>query len=288
MNTGDLITIISYQPENIWRHANPWRFILHFAEYKDLLWQFTVREVQVRYRESFLGILWALITPLLRLVVYTFVFSVIFQRRWAGTKPEGFMEFGLILFTGIIAFSVFSESVSRAPMLIVGNPNYVKKVLFPLEILPVSTLGAALVHSLMSLTIVLVGLLTSSGKLYWTLLYLPLVYLPLIALTLGVSWLFASLGVFVPDVRNFVTVFVQILLFLSAIFYPLSAVPESFLPIFWLNPLAGIVENFRRVIIWGLPPDWPWLIGMTLVSILVMSGGYMWFMKIKWAFADVI
>jgi lipopolysaccharide transport system permease protein len=284
----DSTTVISHRPESIWRYASPWRLVLHFVECKELIWQFTLREVQGRYRGSNLGILWALINPLLMLMVYTFVFSVIFKARWGVSGSESFMDFALILFSGIIAFNVFSECVTRAPVLIISNPNYVKKVVFPLEILPVSVLGSAVIHSLMSLGIVLAGLLLSTGKLHWTLLYLPLVYLPLAALTLGLSWLLASLGVFIRDIGNFIGVAITLLLFLTPILYPMSAVPESIRPIFQLNPLSVIVEDFRRVVMWGQPPDWIWLGGVTLVSGLVMLGGYMWFMKIKRAFADVI
>lgn len=280
--------VVSQRPDGIWQYANPWRLVLNLASHRDLLWQFTKREVQGRYRGSYLGILWAFITPLMQLLVYTFVFSVIFKARWGGSESESFMDFALILFTGLTAFNVFSECTNRAPTLILNNPNYVKKVVFPLEILPVSILGSSLIHSLLGLAIVLAGLLISRGGWPWTLLYLPLVYLPLIAFTLGVSWLLSSLGVFVRDIRDFVRVVIQILFFLTAIFYPITAVPEAIRPLFWLNPLAIIVENFRRVVIWGLPPDWPWLGGVFLVSGLAMLGGYMWFMKIKRAFADVI
>ena len=288
MSVKNSTVVITHKPESIWRYAHPWRFVLHFAERRGLIWQFILREVQQRYRGSYLGILWAMITPLLTLVIYTFVFSVIFKARWRGSESESFMDFALTLFSGLLAFNVFSECATRAPRLIVGNPNYVKKVVFPLEILAVSVVGSAFIHSLISLGLVLAGLLISSGKLHWTLLYLPLVYLPLVAFTLGVSWLLASLGVFVRDVHNFVGVAVQLLFFLTDIFYPISAVPAALQPLFWLNPLAVIVENFRRVVIWGLPPDWLWLGVVTLLSGLVMLGGYMWFMKIKRAFADVI
>jgi lipopolysaccharide transport system permease protein len=288
MNARDSIAIISHQPESIWRYASPWRLIVHFAERRELIWQFTLREVQGRYRGSYLGILWALITPLFMLIVYTFVFSVIFGAKWTGSESESFMDFALILFSGMIAFNVFSDCVTRAPTLIIGNPNYVKKVVFPLEILPMSVLGSAVIHSLMSLGIVLVGLLLSTGKLYWTLLYLPLVYLPLAALTLGISWLLASLGVFIRDIGNFIGVVITLLFFLTPIIYPISAVPEFLRPVFQLNPLSVIVEDFRRVVMWGQPPDWPWLGGVILLSGLVMLGGYMWFMKIKRAFADVV
>ena len=288
MSVKNSTVVITHKPESIWQYAHPWRFVLHFVERRGLIWQFILREVQQRYRGSYLGILWAMITPLLRLIVYSFVFSVIFKRRWAGSEPETFMEFALILFSGLIAFSMFSECATRAPRLIIGNRNYVKKVVFPLEILPVSAVGSAFIHSLISLGIVVAGLLISSGKLHWTLLYLPLVYLPLIAFALGVSWLLASLGVFVRDIGNFVGVVVQLLFFLTPVFYPISAVPAAVRPLWRLNPLGTIIENFRQVVIWGLPPDWLWLGVATLFSGLVMLGGYMWFMKIKRAFADVI
>jgi len=288
MSVRNQAVVISHQPESIWQYAHPWRFVLHFVERRELIRQFTLREVQGRYRGSYLGILWALITPLLRLIVYAFVFSTIFTRKWAGSESGSFMDFALILFSGLIAFNVFSECTMRAPTLIVSNPNYVQKVVFPLEILPVSMLGSAVIHSLVSMGIILAGLLISSGKLHWTLFYLPLVYLPLVAFTLGVSWILASLGVFIRDIGNFIGVAIQLLFFLTPIFYPLSAVPVAVQPLFRLNPLATIVEDFRRVVIWGLPPDWLWLGGVTLFSGLVMLAGYMWFMKIKRAFADVI
>jgi len=288
MSVKNSTVVITHKPESIWRYAHPWRFVLHFVERRELIRQFILREVQQRYRGSYLGILWAMITPLLRLVIYTFVFSVIFKARWRGSEPESFMDFALILFSGLIAFSMFSECATRAPRLIIGNRNYVKKVVFPLEILPVSAVGSAFIHSLISLGIVVAGLLISSGRLHWTLLYLPLVYLPLVAFALGVSWLLASLGVFVRDIGNFVGVAVQLLFFLTPIFYPISAVPAAVRPLWRLNPLGTIIENFRQVVIWGLPPDWLWLGVATLFSGLVMLGGYMWFMKIKRAFADVI
>jgi lipopolysaccharide transport system permease protein len=288
MSVKNSTVFISHKPESIWQYANPWRLVLHFVNRRDLLWQFILREVQGRYRGSYLGILWTLITPILMLTVYTFVFSVIFKVRWAGSEAESVMDFALTLFSGLIAFNVFSQCATQAPMLIVSNPNYVKKVVFPLEILPVSVVGSAFIHSLISLGIVLAGLLISSGKLPWTLLYLPLVYLPLMALTLGMSWLLASVGVFIRDIGNFIGVIIQFLFFLTPVFYPISAVPGTMQPLLRLNPLATIVEDFRRVVVWGLPPDWPWLGVVTLISGLVMLGGYMWFMKIKRAFADVI
>jgi lipopolysaccharide transport system permease protein len=256
--------------------------------YRDLLRQFTRREVLGRYKGSYLGILWSFLTPFLMLAVYTFVFSVVFGARWGNSSSESRVEFALTLFCGLIAFNVFSECISRAPELIVDNPNYVKKVVFPLEILPVSVLGAALIHSLISLVILITGILVFMGTVSWTLAYLPLAYLTLVGLCLGLGWFLAALGVFIRDIGYMVGIVVQVLFFVTPIFFPISAVPPFFQPILLLNPLSAVVENFRRVIIWGQPPDWPWWGVATAVSTLVMVAGYTWFMKLKRAFADVV
>ncbi len=279
---------ISQQQKNIWQYAHPWRFVLQFVKYREMIWQFTRRQVQERYRGSYLGILWTLITPLSMLLIYTFVFSVIFKARWENEGTGGLTGFAIVVFSGMIVFNIFGDCVARAPTLITSNPNYVKKVVFPLEILPVSTLGAALVNSSFGLVIVLAGLLLSSGTLHWTLLYLPLVYLPLVALTLGLSWLLASLGVFIRDIGNFIGTAVQLLFFLTPIVYPMSAVPQPLQLVLRLHPLTVVVDDFRRVVLWGLAPDWPWLGGATLLSCLVMLAGYEWFMRSKQAFADVL
>jgi lipopolysaccharide transport system permease protein len=192
------------------------------------------------------------------------------------------------MFCGMIAYNLFSDAAGRSPELIVGYPNYVKKVVFPLEILPVSVLGSAAIHSLLSLAIALAGILLATGRIHWTLVYLPLMYLPLLLLTLGASWILASLGVFVRDIGNLIGVAMQLLFFLTPISYPSSMVPARLRPWLALNPLASIVENFRRVMMWGLPPHWPSFLAVTLFSALVMFGGYVWFMRLKRAFADVV
>jgi lipopolysaccharide transport system permease protein len=279
---------VSHQWKNGWQYAHPLYFARQFVAYREIIWQFTRRQVQERYRSSYLGILWTLITPLLSLLIYTFVFSVIFKSRWTNVGSGGVTDAALIIFSGIVVFNVFADCVTHAPTLVIRNPNYVKKVVFPLEILPVSALGAALINSSFGLVIVLAGLLMSSGSLHWTLIYLPLVYLPLAAFTLGLSWLLASLGVFIRDIGNFIGTAVQLLFFLTPIVYPLSAVPQSLQIVLRLNPLTAIVEDFRRVALWGMAPDWPWLGEALLLACLVMFGGYMWFMRSKQAFADVL
>jgi lipopolysaccharide transport system permease protein len=288
MKGSETVTVISHRTEAARGEGTPWKMVAGMIERRELIRQFTWREAQARYRGSYLGMVWALITPLLMLAAFTLVFSVILKARWRGSAPESVIDFALTLFSGMIAFNVFSDAASRSPGLIIGYPNYVKKVVFPLEILPVSVLGSAVIHSGLSLIIALTAILLTTGSLPWTIVYLPIVYLPLVLLTLGTSWILAALGVFVRDIGNLIGVALQLLFFLTPISYPLSAVPAAARPWFALNPMAVVVENFRRVLVWGLPPDWAPFLAVTLFSAVVMFAGYHWFVRLKRAFADVV
>lgn len=246
-----------------------------------------MREIQGRYRGSYLGIAWALVTPLLMLLVYTFVFHTILKLQWDDGQAS-FVGYAAPVFSGIVAFGVFSESVTRAPLLIVQNPNYVKKVVFPLQILPASLVVAAVVHSLLSLIVLVLFVLLGGLTLHWSLLYLPLAYAPLVLLTLGCSWLLAALGVFLRDVSNLVTVIMQLLFFLTPIMYSGKKLTGPERTLMNLNPLAVIVINFRRVVNEGVAPDWTSLLIVTAVAFVVAAVGYAFFQTIKRAFADVI
>jgi lipopolysaccharide transport system permease protein len=281
--------LITARRDSARQYTNPLKMARHLWSHRELIGQFTKRESIGRYKGSFLGQAWAFVTPLLMLVIYTFVFSVIFKARWGNTLSDSSqIGFALTLFAGLIPFTVFSECVNRAPGLIVGNPNYVKKVVFPLEILPVSQLGSALVHSLVSLAILVTANLIFNGVIVWTIIFLPLMYLPLILLCLGLGWFLASLGVFVRDIGQIMGVIVQVLFFMTPIFYPIAAIPANLQIILYLNPLTFIVNQFRRVILWGQMPDWGEFVVMTLLMELVCMLGYIWFMKSKKTFADVI
>ena len=260
---------------NLWQH-------------RDLIRQFTKREIEGRYKGSFLGLFWAFINPLVLLFIYTFVFGIVLKSRWPQAKTDNLGEFAIVLFCGLTAFNVFSECVSRASSLIVGVPNYVKKVVFPLEILPISVLGAALFHSVISLIILLVANLFIRGSVSWTLLLLPLAYVPLIFFSLGLTWFLASLGVFIRDVSYIVTLILQVLFFTTPIFYPIENIPQPFYSFIRLNPLSSIVENFRRLILWGTLPSWFGWLSWTILTTTIMILGYAWFMKTKKAFADII
>jgi lipopolysaccharide transport system permease protein len=281
--------VIHARRDSARQYANPFKMVRNLWAHRELIWQFTRREVRSRYQGSFLGVVWSFVTPLLMLAVYTFVFSVVFKARWGNDlSDDSQIGFALTLFTGLIAFGVFSESINKAPGLIIRNPNYVKKVVFPLEILPVSALGSASINSLFSLLMLLGVAIIARHTLPWTLIFLPLMYLPLIFLCLGLSWFLASLGVFVRDIGQFIGVVVQILFFMTPIIYPGSRIPDNYQFILYLNPLTFVVNHFRRVILWGQMPDWGDYIIITAATGVLCVLGYIWFMKSKKTFADVV
>ncbi|MCK4785751.1 MAG: ABC transporter permease, partial [Desulfobacteraceae bacterium] len=218
----------------------------------------------------------------------TIIFSVIFKAKFGNSVTESRVEFALALFCGLIPFNIFTECIAAAPRLIVANINYVKKVVFPLEILPVSIFGRSLINGLISFVILIISVIVFVRSPSWTLLYLPLVFLPLIFWSLGISFFLASLGVFIRDIEHAVGILIRVLFFLTPIFYPISAVPPGFRFILRLNPLTSVVSDFRRVIMWGQGPEWLWWGAGAIVSFLVMIVGYAWFMRGKHAFADVL
>jgi homopolymeric O-antigen transport system permease protein len=274
--------------ENVVRFLNPFSIVVHLWRYRNLIQQLTWREVIGRYKGSFIGLGWAIINPLIMLGIYTFVFSVIFRARWGVELEEGRAAFALTLFIGLITFSLFAEVVNSAPTLILSNVNYVKKVVFPLEIIILVRFLSVTINALFSLSILLVGILFVYGYIPWTALLLPIAWLPIMMFSLGWGYFLASLGVFMRDLGPTVTIITTMLFFLSPIFYPVTAVPERLRVFFWLNPIAIFVEDARRVVVWGLMPDWPFFLGGLALSLLVFILGYIWFMKSKKAFADVI
>jgi len=222
------------------------------------------------------------------LAIYTFVFGVIFHSCW-NNESDSKTEFALILFAGLIVFNLFAECVNRSPLLILSNVNYVKKVVFPLEILPWVALGSAVFHALVSWSVWIIAYLFLFGIPHITFLFLPLVMLPLMFLIIGITWWLASLGVYLRDVSQFVGIFVTVIMFLSPIFYPLSALPEGLLRyILLLNPITIVVEQVRDVTYWGRVPDFGRL-GISLsIGIIIAWLGFIWFQKTRKGFADVI
>lgn len=266
---------------------------------RELWCQLSRREVQGRYRGSMLGWGWTLITPLLTLMVYTFVFSQVFQARWGDLQQSGPLVFAINLFAGLIVFNLFSESASQAPGLIMGNANLVTKVIFPLEILPAVTVAVALFHALTSL-VVLVGFQLLNGLLSApaaglaslaipaTLLWLPLVWLPLVSGCLALGWLLSALGVYLRDLGQVIGVVVNLLMFLSAVFYPLSALPSQWQPLLQLNPMVLVIEQTRRVAVNGQPPSFSYLAWGGLLGLLACEFAFRSFQKARRGFADVL
>jgi lipopolysaccharide transport system permease protein len=255
---------------------------------RQLIWQMTRREVAGRYRGSLIGLAWSFINPLLMLAVYTFVFSVVFKARWGVGGEESKADFAIILFTGMIVFGLFAEIVNRAPGLIISNVNYVKKVVFPLEILSWVALGSVLFHSLVSLVVLMLAQLVINLSFPWTSVFLPLVLLPLIFAGLGIAWFLAALGVYVRDIGQITGVFTTVLMFLSAVFYPVSTLPKQYQ--FWLqlNPLVLIITESRKVLVFGVLPDWP-LLGIALLAgLFIAFAGFWAFQKMRKGFADVL
>ena len=279
---------ITASPVGLRSLFSPIKMIKNLWEHRDLISQITKREIAGRYKGSYLGILWSVVNPLLLLIIFTFVFSVIFRAKWGISVSESKVEFALTLFCGMVVFNLFSECLNRAPGLILANPNYVKKTILPLEILPVSLILSSFIHMLISLVILLIGVLIFMGVIHWTIIYLPFIIISFLPLTLGLTWFLSSLGVFIRDIRYAVGFFTNALLFLTPIFYPISAVPESVREFMKLNPLSVIIECNRRILMWGKPPDWPWLGVVCLFSLAVMLLGYGFFVKSKRAFADVV
>ena len=255
---------------------------------RSLLKRLIQREVIGRYRGSALGILWSFIQPLFMLAVYTFVFSIVFKARWGASVSHSKTEFALVLFSGLMIFNLFAECINKSPTLILSNVNYVKKVIFPLEILPWVTLGSAIFHFLVSLGVWLVAYSLLIGVPQATIIYLPLVLLPLLFFTMGLSWILASFGVYLRDVSQFIGILVTTLLFLSPIFYPVSALPVEYQPLLLLNPLTIVIEQTRDVLVWGKAINWLTWAYYLGASMLISWMGFAWFAKTRKGFADVL
>ncbi len=259
-----------------------------FRVHGGLIRQLTIRNILGRYKGSYLGMLWTFLNPVLMLAVYTFAFNVVFKSSWPIKVSDSQLEYSLTLFVGLIVFNLFNEVVNRSPGIILSNPNYVKKVVFPVEILPLTVMGEALFHALISMLILIAGLVLFMGIFPWTLILLPLVFLPVVFLTLGLSWLLAALGVFVRDMGYVVGILTTVLFFVTPVFYAMNAVPASIQPVLALNPLAVIVDTCRGVAVWTHLPNWTWFAYGTGVSLACFIGGYVFFMVTKKSFADVM
>lgn len=278
-------------PPSRWRYADPLAMVRHLWAHRDLTRQLSAREVTGRYKGSYLGLAWSFVTPLLMLVIYTFVFGIVFRSTWGDVTSDGVagrIEFALTLFCGLIVFGVLSETMTRATSVIVRNPNYVKRVVFPLEILPVSMVVSAIVHAAIGLVVLLAGVVGVLHRVSPTLWLFPVSVLPLVLIALGLAWFLASLGVFIRDSEQGVSIVTTVLFFGSSVLYDTARVPERFRWVVEMNPVSVVVESARRTLLWGREPDWASWCWVALLSVVVMQAGYLWFMASKRWFADVI
>lgn len=258
------------------------------VQHRRLIMSLARHEIIARYRGSVFGLLWSFLNPVFMLAVYTFVFSVVFQARWGTGGSGSKAEFALILFAGLLVFNLFAECISRAPALIISNATYVKKVVFPLEILPWVTLGSALFNAAIGLFVWLLFSLFVFGLPPLTLFLLPVVLLPLLFFIMGLSWFLASLGVYLRDVSQVIGIVITALMFLTPIFYPLTAIPESYHIYIYLNPLTFIVEQVRNLLVFGQGLCLFEHVLLTTCSVFVAWLGYAWFQKTRKGFADVL
>jgi lipopolysaccharide transport system permease protein len=263
-------------------------FPIALWKHRELWWRLTEREVLGRYRGSALGIVWSFITPLAMLAVYTFVFSQVFKARWGGLEQAGPLGFAANLFAGLIVFNLFSECVSRAPGLVLANPNYVKKVIFPLEVLGTVAVGSAAFNAITSLAMLILFQAAAFHQVPITILFLPLVWLPLLLGSLAFTWVLSAAGVFLRDIGQITGVGLNIMMFLSPIFFPVSALPIRWQPYLAINPLAHVIEQTRRVAIHGQYPQGEYLLIGLALSLLACEISYRTFQKSKNAFADVL
>jgi lipopolysaccharide transport system permease protein len=244
------------------------------------------RDLLGRYKGSFAGALWTVVHPLALLFIYWFVFSVILRVRIApASRP---IDFVFYILAGLLPWMAFSEALIRSNTCILENPNLVKKVVFPLEVLPVNTTLSSGINSLVGILLLILLLLGSRGSVPWTVILLPVILLPQLLLTVGFGWFLAGLGVFVRDTNHIIGLVLTVWMFLCPIVYPESMVPKALLPWFRINPFLPVVTGYRNVLLKGTPPDaYPWLY-LLGISLLVFFLGYFWFIRTKKAFADVV
>lgn len=258
-----------------------------FARYRSLTWELAKRDVLGRYRGASLGLIWALLVPLMMVAVFSFAFGEVLRAKWPASAT-GTSNFALILFAGLIVHGFLAECLIRSPTLVVGNPNYVKRIIFPLEILPWPMVLSALFHLTMNFMVFIAVHLVLEGPVPWTIVLLPLVVTPLVVMATGLAWLLAATGVYFRDINQVTGPVATALLFLSSAIIPVATLPESHQAIFNLNPLTFIIDQVRNVSLWGVLPNWEGLGIFLLWSIGFAYFGSFCFQSARRGFADVV
>ena len=252
-----------------------------------LIFELTRRDIAGRYRGAIGGSLWAFLTPLFMLAIYSFVFGYIFQSRWTAAE-SGNVHFSIVLFVGLVFANLLSECLNRAPGLVVSNTNYVKKVVFPLDVLTWVAVGTALFHAAIGVLVLVLAMLATGTPVPWTVVLLPLVFLLFVPMLAGFSWFLAAMGVFFRDLQQIVAVFSTALVFLAPVFYPRTMLPEEYRWLLLLNPLTFVVEAAHDVVLWGQLPDWRLTCVYAAASLAVAWGGWAVFQLTRRGFADVL
>lgn len=268
-------------------HSTPKEMLFMLWRNQELIRASVRRDILGRYRGSAFGLLWSFFNPLFMLAVYTFVFSEVFNARWS-SGSDSKTEFALILFSGMLVFNLFAECINQAPTLIVSNANYVKKVVFPLEILPVVSLLSGLFHTTISLVVWILAYTIFFGMPHITVIYLPLIFFPYMLFILGLGWMLASLGVYFRDVSQVVGVFTTVLMFMSGVFYPISSLPKVYQSLLYLNPLVPVIEQTRAILYFGQIPDFSMIALYWVTTSVIAWLGFFWFQKTRKGFADVL
>ncbi|WP_240318555.1 ABC transporter permease [Lysobacter sp. TY2-98] len=257
------------------------------TRYRSLTLELAKRDIQGRYRGSSFGMGWSLISPFLLLCIYTFAFGTVMGGRWPEAR-EGHASFAIILFAAIIVHGFFAECLNKAPVLVVSNPNFVKRVVFPLDILPWPMVMSALFHTAANLVVFVVLRLIMNGDFSWTIVFLPFVMLPLVVLSLGMSWILASLGVYVRDIAQVTGLASMAFLFISSAMMPVDSVDPRYRWVFLANPLTFIIDQARDVMLWNRMPNWAGLALYLGIATLLMYAGRAWFKATQKGFADVL
>lgn len=267
-------------------HRKVWQPLWELPARADLIFSFAKRDLLVRYKGSALGIAWAVLTPVVMIAIFTFIFAGIFGARFGA--GDSHWDYALYLFCGLLPWTMFQETVTQSSNTIVANANLVKRVVFPLETLPAAQAFAALGNQLFATIALLIATLVIRQNLQLTALWLPVLLIPQLLLTLGAAWLIASLGVFMRDIAQGITLLLMAWMYLTPIIYPESIVPERFRWFIGINPFTSLVRSYRRIFLDGFAPDWRGLLYFTVVALVVFVFGYWWFARTRKNFADVI
>ncbi len=266
----------------------PMAFATDLWRHRELLWQFTLRNVELRHKGSHLGLIWSVLNPLLMLGLYVFVFYYIFGGKFGVLPNETKVDFALGVFFGLTLFQFFAEVLGISPTLIVGNPNFVKKVVFPLEILPAATVGGAVFHLGISLMLAVLGAIFLGHGIDWGILWLPVIVAPLVLVALGTAWLFSALGVFFRDLGQIMQFLTMALMYASAVFFSASKIPPQIWVYLRFNPVMLAIELSRDAALWQRPINYHHLAYLYAAGLLACILGHLAFRKMKPAFADVL